>query len=49
MKYEKPVLIELPCAVDAIQSGISKTSMFTDNVDPNHPLNATTPAYEADE
>lgn len=49
MRYEKPVLVVLPSAVDAIQSGISKTSMFTDNVDPRHPLNATTPAYEADE
>ena len=49
MQYEKPKLVVLPSAVDAIQYGISKGSMFTDNVDPQHPLNATAAAYEADE
>jgi hypothetical protein len=49
MEYKKPELVELPGAVAAIQSGISKTDHFTDNVDLNHPMNATSAAYEADE
>lgn len=49
MNYSKPKLVVLPPAMEAVQSGISKTDMFQDNVDPKHPLNATTPAYEADE
>lgn len=49
MTYEKPKLDVLPCAVEAVQSGISKVSMYCDNFDPARPLNATAPAYEADE
>ena len=49
MKYEKPVIVELPSAMTAIQSGIEKKDMFTDNISPNHPLNATSAAYEIDE
>jgi hypothetical protein len=49
MKYTKPVLVELPGAMQSIQSGVEKKDTFTDSVNPNHPMNATSAAYEADE
>ena len=48
MNYRKPELVELPRAADVVH-GISKTSVFMDSSDPNHALNSTAAAYEADE
>jgi len=45
MKYEKPEVVKLECALDAIQSGgLPKQK---DAADSNH--QPTTAAYEADE
>ncbi len=49
MKYTKPALVELPEAMQSIQSGVEKKDTFIDSVLPNHPMNATSAAYEADE
>lgn len=49
MKYHKPELRVLDHAVHAIQSGQNKSSMYVDNVNLDHPMNATATAYEADE
>jgi len=49
MTYNKPEVIVVNSAVDAIQSGIAKSDVYRDNVDGNHPMNATSTAYEADE
>ena len=49
MTYNKPEVIVRSRAVDVIQSGQVKTDVFKDSVDVNHPMNATSTAYEADE
>jgi len=49
VNYYKPELVVVPRADKAIQSGIMKGPVYRDSVELNHPFNATTPAYEADE
>jgi len=49
MTYNKPKLVVLGRAVLAIQSGQNKPNFNLDNVDVNHPMNATATAYESDE
>lgn len=49
MTYNKPMIVALDRAVRAIESGQNKTNAFLDNVDVDHPMNATATAYESDE
>ena len=49
MTYNKPELVVLNHAVRVIQSGQAKSSVNRDSVDVNHPMNATSTAYESDE
>ncbi len=49
MTYNQPKIVVLDCAVRAIQSGQNKPNFNLDNVDVNHPMNATATAYESDE
>jgi hypothetical protein len=49
MRYTAPLIINTTSATLAIQSGITKGSDFQDNLDPSQGMNATVPAYEADE
>jgi hypothetical protein len=49
MRYTAPSIITATGATQAIQSGIVKGSSFQDNLDPSQGMNATVPAYEADE